>query len=168
MTRSTTFTIGLLAFIWSSCSNHGYELWKISKFNVCKDALEDNEPIKILYTTRSPDNNEGLNYYLHLIAVSQKTGDTVNVLTTANNGFSMASKDKIYNFFNQDNLITKLSQLYSDKHLDLRQLEEAKQRSLKRVNWVLRDPTFDEIADNNYPTMFGTIGVFYQHHSPKK
>lgn len=121
-------------------------------------ALEDKEEIKLIYTSRGPGNNADLNYYIHLIAVSQKTGDTVNILTTADNGFSPDDGDKVFNFFNKDNIASKLIQMNMDNVTDLN-IEEIKNSALKKIDKVARDTEFDNIADNHFPTIIGSIGT---------
>lgn len=158
MIKPTILLFGLFTFLIIACGKR-YEFWDISKFRMDNTALEDNEPIKIIYTSRGPDFNNDLKYYIHLIAISQKTGDTVNILTTADNGFTMEEKDKVFNFFNQENLVTKLSQLDLEKLKDINHISDINSTELKEINKVARDPKFDYLADNKYPTIIGAIGT---------
>jgi hypothetical protein len=148
MKTKPTSILVLLVLILSSCA-HNYEFWDISKFKMDETALEDNEEIKLLYSSRAPDDNKDMNYYIHLVAVSQKTGDTVNILTTANNGFNQEDGNKVFNFFNEDNVASKVLQEKTGNN----------NSSNKPIDKVARDPQFDEIADNNYPTVIGVIGT---------
>ena len=141
-----------------SCGN-GYEFWDISKFLIKKNALENNEEIKLLYTSRGPDFNTDKDYYIHLIVVSQKTGDTVNILTTTNNNFTEADKDKVFNYFNQDSDISKISEMDPDKIKELKHVDDLKDFEYKKIDKVARDPKFDDLADNKHPTVFGSIGT---------
>lgn len=122
-------------------SKHKY--WDISKFKINKGALIDNEKIKLLYSSRGTGTDKITDYYIHIIVVSQQSGDTVNVLTTALNGFTKSDGDKVFNFFDENNFISTISN----------------PKSLKYKK-VYRDPQFDQIADNNYSTIIGSIGVF--------
>ncbi len=158
MKKPTILLFGLFTFLIIGCGNR-FEFWDISKFRMDNTALEDNEEIKLIYTSRGPDFNKDLKYYIHLIAVSQKTGDTVNILTTADNGLTMEDKDKVFNFFNQDNFITKLAQLDSEKLKDIKHIDDINSTEFKKNDKVARDPKFDDIADNNYPTIIGVIGA---------
>jgi hypothetical protein len=99
-------------------------------------------------------------YYIHIIAVSQKTGDTVNILTPVNNGFSKGDEDKIFNYFDQNNLGSKLIQMDSEKLKNMDDVYEASKKAPKKIMKVVRDPKFDNIADNKYPTVIGSIGTF--------
>ncbi len=158
MKIKTIYILSLLAFLLTSCGAK-YEYWDISKFKIDNNALKDNEEVKLIYTSRGPDFNKDLKYYIHLIVVSQKTGDTVNILTTADNGITMKDKDKIYNFFNEENVASKLIQLDLDNLENIKNIDDINKLENKKIDKVARDPKFDYIADNNYPTIIGSIGT---------
>jgi len=152
------YILGLLSLLLVSCETR-YRIKDISKFRMDATALADGEPIKLLYTSQAPDHNEDLSYYIHVIVVSQKTGDTVNVLTTADNGFTLRDKDNVFNFFSQDNFVTKIIQMDSEKLKDVKHIGDIDAFQLKKINKVVGDPAFDYLEDNNYPTVIGTIGT---------
>lgn len=158
MTKQNAYIFGLLTLFIISCGSN-YKFWEVSKFKIDNTALEDDEEIKLLYTSQGPDYNKELKYYIQLIVVSQKTGNTVNILTTADNGITMEDKDKIFNFFNQDNIISKLIQMDSDNIKDFKNVDDINKAEMKKIDKVARDPKFDYIADNNYPTIIGAIGT---------
>lgn len=145
----------------SQCNNP-YEYWDISKFRIDTNALKDGEKIRLIYSSRGPDFNRDLEYYIHIVAVSQKSGDTVNILTTSLNDLTNHVADKTYNFFDLNNPITRLSQLnVQDTSLanGIRKLDDLNNLQMKKISKVARDPKFDRIADNNYPTVIGSIGT---------
>ena len=150
--------VTICSFLLLGC-NKGYQFWDISKFNIVDSALSDNEEIKLLYTSRGPGNNNDLEYYVHVIAISQKTGDTVNILTPMDNGFTLDDLDKVYNYFDQNNLISQLVLASPENLVDADKVEAAKKNLRKKITKVARDPQFDVIADNHYPTVIGTIGT---------
>ncbi|MFT3703228.1 MAG: hypothetical protein QM802_12700 [Agriterribacter sp.] len=154
----------LLIFILISGCNSKYEYWDIAKFRMNPHALEDNEKVKMLYSSRGPNDNKKLEYYIHMIVISQKTGDTVNILTTVNNSFTEADKERVFTFLNASNPITKMMQSDPDKNNDLSELNNGK---LKDIRKVARDPKFDNIADNTFPTVIGVIGFETLHDIPK-
>lgn len=158
MTMKSIYLLGLMVLLLTSCGTQ-YEYWDISKFKIDHHALEDKEEIKLLYFSQGPDANLELTYYYHLIAVSQKTGDTVNILTTANNGFKQEDGNKTFIFFNEDNAGTKMLQASPEeiKNIGIVDLDKIE---LKRIEKVARDPKFDHIANNQYPTIIGAIGTF--------
>lgn len=145
-------TLGLI--LLSSCGNN-YSYWDISQFNIDNSALEDGEEIKLLYTSRGPDNNKDLEYYIHVIVMSQKSGDTVNLLTMVDNGFRADDKYKTYNYLDQNNPVTKAMQIRPESLEDVDAIRNVKP---KEIHKVARDPKFDFIADNSFPTVIGSIG----------
>ena len=156
--KKIILTLILVPVIFCSCKKD-YEYWDVAKFNLKKDALKDNEEIKLLYASNGPDLNEDKDYYYHLIVVSQKTGDTVNILTTVQNAINKKSGDEIFNFFNEDNIASIVTQKDFDLNsLNGRNIEDIKAKNQNKISKVARDPEFDNIADNKFPTVFGSIG----------
>lgn len=146
-----------LMLLLGACG-HTYEYWPISQFNMDSSALIDNEEVKLLYSSQGPDNNQELEYYIHLIVISQMTGDTVNLLTTLDNGLSMADKDKVYVYFDEDNIMTKISLMDEEAIKGGMVADEIDKIETKRIDKVARDPKFDFIADNDFPTVIGILG----------
>lgn len=153
--------IGIVSILAVGCGTESktkYEYWDISKFNMVENALENNEEIKLIYTSQGPEKKE-FDFYIHVIVVSQKTGDTVNILTAVDNGFTMDNKDDIFNFFDQNSAATKLIQLETENLEDIKHIDDLNSIPSKKINKVARDPKYDHIADNNYPTVIGSIGI---------
>ncbi len=156
--KSICITV-LMAILLTAC-NDRYKYWEISKFKMVPNALEDLEPIKLIYTSRSPDNNPDYTYYIHIIAVSQKTGDTVNILTPEDNGFNMTHKYKIFNYVNPHNVISDLIHFDTEsaKNIDWENIDSLPSKwDYNKITKVARDPKFDYVADNNYPTVIGMV-----------
>ncbi len=126
-------------------------------------ALKNEEEVKIIYTSRGPDYNQDLKYYVHLIAISQESGDTVNILSTGVHGLTKKDEHKVFNYFNENSLVSKLNQMNSDELNNIESFDKIKNIEPKieyqLINKVARDPKFDDIADNNYPTVIGLIGT---------
>ncbi|WP_107037905.1 hypothetical protein [Brumimicrobium mesophilum] len=156
------FFHALIALIFFSCETQ-YEYWNISKFNMDETALKNEEEVKIIYTSRGPDYNQDLKYYVHLIAISQESGDTVNILSTGVHGLTKKDEHKVFNYFNENSLVSKLNQMNSDELNNIESFDKIKNIEPKieyqLINKVARDPKFDDIADNNYPTVIGLIGT---------
>jgi len=161
MKNTQVFFVLLIVAILSACSEPAthYKFWNTSKFQLDSTVLRDNDEIKLIYTSGSPDNNEDLSYYVQVVAISQKSGDTFNILTPLDNGFSKEDGDKVYNFISENNIIYKLMQR-DVQHIphsgDLGDISKIKS---KRIDRVVRDPKFDEIADNKYLTVIGMVGT---------
>ncbi len=152
------YTLIIISLIFTSCGPNK-EYWDISKFKIDNNALKDNEEIKLIYTSQSPDNHNDLTYYIHFIAISQVTNDTVNILSTANFAVKKEDGDKIFNFFDKDNLASKITQMDLTNLNRLSDLDKIENNEPKAFKQVLRNPKFDFIADNNYPTIMGSIGI---------
>lgn len=146
-------TIVLALFLASCNLMSPYKFRDISEFNLVPSALEENEEIKLIYSSRGPDYNEDLKYFYHIIVVSQKTGDTVNVLTAAFNSFNIESPEGTYQFFDINHDITRM--MMSENAMKVENVKELKPKVITKV---ARDPKFDDIALNNYPTVIGSIG----------
>lgn len=146
-------------FLFLLSCNEGYKFWDVSHFNLVDTAVKDNDEVKLLYSSRGPNSNGKLEYYIQIIAVLQKNGDTVNILTPVDNGFTINDKDKVFNYFDQNNLAYKLILMNPDKLSDFENIDEANNFVPKKIKKVARDPKFDNLADNRYPTVIGSIGT---------
>lgn len=160
MKTTIIYSLTLLILLFTSCGKYKY--WEVSKFKMDSTALQDGEPVKLYYSSRGPDSNGEREYYIHLIVISQKTGDTVNVLTALNNELTMADKDSVFNFLTQDNIVSKMIQMDPDDLADIKNVDDVNKIELTEINKVARDPEFDAIADNTYPTVIGTLGKMTQ------
>jgi hypothetical protein len=144
-----------LMFLFISCMSK-YKYWDIAKFNMKPTALKDEEEIKLLYSSRGPDYNQDLSYFYHLVVVSQKTGDTVNLLTFANDVVGNDDGNKIFNYMSLDNPATSTTLLILEKE---NHLDTTANITIGKISKVARDPQFDHIADNKYPTVIGMYGT---------
>lgn len=155
-----TLYIISLSFLLVGCIDQN-NYWDISKFKFDDNALQNNEEIKIIYASQSPDSNEDLKYYLHYVVVSQRTKDTVNILSTANFTLEKSDGDKVFHFFDKNNIGSKITMLDINK---LRNLSNDDLKNLdnnipKEIKYVIRNPQYDFITDNSYPTVIGSFGI---------
>ena len=151
------YVLTITAFVLLGCSSK-YKYWDISKFRISSDALQKDEEIKVIYTSQGPDNNKDMAYFIHLIVVSQKNGDTVNVLTTVNNGFEEDVGDEIFNFIDKNDAMAHLINHDLSGVTEVKELEKFEKINFESIKKVARDPKFDYLADNNYPSIIGYIG----------
>ena len=149
------FSLALMISL-TSCKKE-YEFWNISKFNIDETALSEGEEIKLLYSSRGPDENLEKEYYIHLVVVSQKSRDTINILTTTNNFLDENAGSEIFNYYKENSLFSKITQsvLNSEKIKHIDDLKGVKNTGITKV---ARDIKFDYIAENNFPTVIGVIG----------
>jgi hypothetical protein len=146
--------LSLLTLI--SCEDT-YEYWNISKFDIDDNVLSEGEKIKLLYFSNSPNENLENNYYLHLIAISLESNDTINILTTSKNFITENSGNEIYNFYKENSLASKvIANARYGKPID--HIDDLKNFKEKRPDKVIRNTKFDDIADNKYKSIIGHIG----------
>lgn len=150
------FLVALLMLLMTSCKKE-YEFWNLSKFNIDDTALNDGEEIKLLYTSNGPDENLEQKYYIHLVVVSQRSKDTVNILTTSKNFLDGKSGSKTFNYYKENSLFSKITQSVLNGE-NIKHIDDLKNVDHKDITKVARDVKFDYIADNNFPTVIGMIG----------
>lgn len=153
------YQITLLTLLFLTSCGTKYEYWETSKFVIDNTALAESEEIKLLYASRGPNKTADKDFYYHLIVISQKTGDTVNILTTVNNNITESDENKIYNFYSEDGLLSNLMRVDPKELTEIKKIDDVTEMNPpKRLDKVARDPAFDVIANNNYPTVIGFIG----------
>lgn len=139
-------------------SKPDYEYWDISKFRIEPNALQNEERVNIIYASGGPDANRDFKYFFHFVAVSMESRDTVNILTTEQNLFNDADDYKIYNYFNEEDITTKLAQMNLDSIGKITHIDQFDKIKLRRPKKVARNPEFDMIGDNKFPTVIGSLG----------
>ncbi|MDZ7845637.1 MAG: hypothetical protein U5L96_02025 [Owenweeksia sp.] len=147
-------TVLIICPLFQSCSPD-YQYWPLKHFSINKDALQNGEKVKLLYTSRGPDANQDLSYYYHLLVVSESTGDTVNVLTYADNGFEMGDAERSFLYFDRESLQARALLSSFNSITDFNKMKNSQPPV---INKVARDPAYDQVADNNFPTVIGVIG----------
>lgn len=139
----TTLIIAISLATIISC-NSGYDYWALSEFNMQQGALQDMAEIKLVYYSNGPAEVDNDGAYIHAIVTSVETGDTINILSPSVSKFSPTDGDKIFIYIDVNSEFYKLSS--GDKDLG-------------KYTKVIRDPKFDAIAHNNFPTVIGEIGT---------
>jgi hypothetical protein len=76
----------VFASIFMAGCFHSTELEDISKYNLRPKALANEEQVQIIAGVIGQERTSELKYYNILVAVSQQTGDTVNILMGADPG----------------------------------------------------------------------------------
>ncbi len=152
-----TKLILILSLISLISCEESYKYWDISKFDIDTNALSEGEKIKLLYYSNSPDENSEKNYFLHLIAVSLESNDTINILTTSKNFITQNSGNDIYTFIPENSIVSKvMANVRLEKPVN--HIDELKTFNEKRPDKVVRNVKFDTIAINEYKSIIGHIG----------
>jgi len=158
MKKKLTGTLFFFILIMVSCGSND---WNTSKFNITSDVLKDGEKVKLLYISPFTKKNDAIENlmketlteynidinktttsyidekgYTQLVAVSQETNDTVNILTTY--------------WYDWENYIGETLEFYKIDDV----FEIYVKHDIKKVR---RDSKYDYIADNNYPTIIGGV-----------
>lgn len=152
------YTLTAVLLLLMSCGNEE-SYWPTSKFRIVKDALVNDEEVKIIYASAAHGINHESNFYIQMIAVSERTSDTVNILTNIYNGFSDGDVDQVFVFQDKDQYVYKIGEMDLEDLQNLKNTDKIQNANPKARNKVYRDPRFDYIADNNFPTVVGIIGL---------
>lgn len=151
----------LLLVCFTSCSDK-YDYWDISQFEINNKALKNNSEVKITYTSRGIEQYKAHDEvaYRHFIVISTLTNDTVNVLTTSTSVFTKNDFNKNYTFYKLDskeNLeIESIISEFKDTIVNDIENKNVFNNQVKLTK-VYRDPSFDHIANNNFPAIFGNL-----------
>lgn len=162
MNKLISYIILSLLFL-VSCSNR-QKYWDIKHFTFDNSILSDGEKVKMVYTSRGPegyseishlDNNQeeiislkySTNFHIHLVAITN-TNDTVNILTNIENDFNENDFDKDFVFY---------SLSYNEYCFGFDLVPHICDELKKSYSKVTRDPEYDFIADNDFPTIYGRV-----------
>jgi len=86
------------------------------------------------------------------MAISQKSGDTVNILSPFNHGLKPKDKDITFTFNGKEG---KIGRLFMSGELSVHD----KKVDLEAYRYVYRDVAYDDVALNNHPSIIGMIGT---------
>jgi hypothetical protein len=148
--------IATLMFLFSSCSSNNYR--SISEFTMKSQALKDGERIRLIVAVVGHTDNKEDKYYNQLIAVSEETGDTCNILIPFNQGLSPSDGDKTFNYFSPESQMAQIG-LTAPENLEGITDTSSIKSAFPKYEKVIRDPKLDYITQNNYPTVMGIIGT---------
>lgn len=135
-----------------------YEYWELSKFNMQPDVLENNEQVQLIYSSNAPAGNKGTDYYLHLMVERLESRDTLNILTTFAPPIDQNDKKLHFYFVNEEHVYTKIARMALQNPESLKEVKSVGDIKPDEVRAkVLRDPKFDYLADNTFPTVIGSL-----------
>lgn len=143
-----------------SCGNHTVEkkeinpeyLRDISEFNMDTSALRENERIEILCASDQLFPTDKVDYYVHAVAVSLETGDTVNIFTTG--VMSINENNRITEFHSAESDVAKIFQ-------NMDKIEEGvnvKDLKSNKFTKVYSDPEFISLKTTHFPSIVGLLG----------
>lgn len=103
-------------------------------------------------------NNQEDKYYNQLIAVSQESGDTVNILVPFNHGLAQTDGDKTFNYFSPESQDAKLLSTDPEKLATLTNIDSVA-AEFPKYQKVVYDSKYKGWLNNNLPTVLGIIGT---------
>ena len=157
----STFCFLALLLLFSSCKKNKVTYWDINHFTISDSIIAEDEEVKLLYYSNGIDNDVNKEYYYHFVLYSTSTLDTFNLL----NPYKLAIKEndgsKVFKFVPENSPVYKILNNIEDigniSNQDINQLIPSDSTTIQRRKKVFRDPNFDAISINNYPTIIGTI-----------
>lgn len=139
-----------VAFIAYSCEP-AYEFRSVDDFKINQSLVENLDEMELIYSTGTPKNNN-FNAFIHVMAVHKASGDTLNVLTTNNNGTGKGDNKNVFRFYFPE---SEEGQKYFEKYHEKDGALSAS--TLQSITKVVRDPRFDFMTKNNYPAVVGFL-----------
>jgi hypothetical protein len=147
--------IPTLMVLLCSC---GIKYRKISEFNLQPLALKNGERIKLIFSMTGPGDNRDDKYYNQILAVSQESGDTCNILVPFNHGFKQEDGDSVFNYFNPESDVARILSSDEDKLQSLTNIDSIKS-DFPKYQRVIYEPKYDRWLKNDFPTVVGAIGT---------
>lgn len=151
--------IGCLTFLMLSCENGAEDLSDslvdISEFKIDTSALKDGDYVQILGLSGNLTQEHKHNFYNLIPVVSERTGDTVNVLMTT--FFHKTSSRRTRFMSNSTGMGKLMESAFDDKHLKGKNINTMKAKRFSKVLW---DKEFIEIDVRRFPAVTGTLGEF--------
>ena len=133
------YVIGVSLVLLMGC-DPGYPHWELSRFRMDPSALGHYEKVNLLYVSKRPWMKSRHNFYYHLVVVSQSSQQTINILTPTQHSTNPIDRETTYLFLPEDHSLTRL------------ELQKT-----PNPTHVIRNPAFDAIADNDFPTVVGLV-----------
>ncbi|MCP4440011.1 MAG: hypothetical protein GY810_13785 [Aureispira sp.] len=155
-----------------SSNAEGPDYWELSKFNVQDSFISNQAPIRLMYVSERTGNHSTA-HFLHIMAVTDKGhGDTINILTTYANKFGPNDGNKYFEFVDLQNTSfnTKVLMSFMAEGTTVEDINNTTVtinaptvssdeyvQKVKEITKIIRDPKFDHLADNSFPTVIGSV-----------
>jgi hypothetical protein len=156
--------IPALVLIVGCSQKNNSNYFPIEKFEINNDLMEDSSIVYILYASAKTGDNKN-NFednakflstgdsYVQLVVHTGK-GDTFNILTPVFDEFTSQDQGKEFYFRSIEDQMVRVLFIDHEALIDGKKINEAPLRNIEKV---VRDPSFDKIADNKYKTTLGII-----------
>jgi hypothetical protein len=144
-----TLFIAISVLLLFSCGNT-YEYWEVSKFTIVENALQNDEEVTMIYYSRGPENGES--YYRHAVVINADN-DTLNVLTFPTSSLNNITESDRTFIYNDRPVLSDIPGLSDSNTYGV----DPEKVTWARLSQVFRDPKFDHITDNDFPTVIGSL-----------
>ncbi|RYZ49830.1 MAG: hypothetical protein EOP49_15345 [Sphingobacteriales bacterium] len=157
----------VLPLLLLSChGNKNSLLVPLITFNLQPGALVTGDSVKLLYCSNAQKSSDTIRFLIQFVAIKLSTGDTVNILSTHNDGIARDDGGKTFYFTPMDKL--SLDQIIGSDSAFLEVTRDgatlknlrAGQKTIK----VIQDPRDTRLSINRNATVFGEVtpGARYQ------
>lgn len=149
----------LFLLIFTACKDNKDQrhFATVSNFNVVANAMDDNEPVKIVFCSSGGDVNETKDYLIQFIVVRQKTLDTLNVLSDRSDNIAKGDGNKVFYFKSFTKGEVEQLQNFSKMIEIAKHPEISKTLNLFDLIMVAQDEKFLKLQENRHPTVMGYL-----------
>lgn len=148
----------LISIFLAGCSDTPKDLEEfmvpVSEFKIDDEVLKDGEYVEILGASGNLTSDHKHDFYNLIVVRSEKTGDTINVLSTS--FFMLDENNSRTQFISNKSKIGKLFE--NGTELKDGETFDASKLKSKKFNRVLFDTEFIQVKVKNYPTVIGLVG----------
>lgn len=124
----------------------------ISEFRMDTSALHDGEQIEVLCASDQLFPSDKVDYYVHVVAVSRETGDTVNIFATAM--MQLNGDNRMTEFHSAE---TEMAKIYQNLN-NVKSGSNVKDLKSNQFSKVYSDPEFIALETRHFPSIVGLIG----------
>ena len=137
--RTYIYTILTITAFLSACQ-HESQYIALSTFKIDNSKIQNLDKVNLMYSSETPINEPALSYFIHLVGVVERTGDTLNILTTFNRGGGNGPQKNQFTLYKFDSAEGEVyfNELYNTDETLVRTLDE-----INKIDRVVYDKRFD-------------------------
>ena len=129
---------------------------EVSEFNINDTILKDMDYVRILGSSGNLTREHEIDFYTLIVVKSEKTGDTINILTT--NFYEADLNNSRTRFISNSSTIGKL--LEDAKNFDQFDGTNINDMKAKSYNKVFYDTEYIQVDVRKYPAITGNLGDY--------
>lgn len=149
-----SFILLLATFIASSCNNQ-FSYRDISEFSIDTSVLHNGDSVEIIYSSGGPMDETSNKHLFHVVAVSLKTNDTINLLSYNISPVKIGGRD--LQFIDPYSPINRLH-----NYPDVKNIKDLENIPVKFPQNIVRNNEHPEFYfAKKYPAIVGSLGHVY-------